>query len=92
LVLPNDLANTYDFLLWLREAGLTGVTLSLMSQYSPQYRAREYPELDARLPQDEYRRLVDYALEMGIGQVLAQGLESREHYLPNFLNDKPFER
>ncbi|MDQ1256185.1 MAG: Radical protein, partial [Candidatus Hydrogenedentes bacterium] len=42
LVLPNHLANTYDFLLWMKDAGLTDATLGLMSQYAPQHHALEF--------------------------------------------------
>jgi putative pyruvate formate lyase activating enzyme len=62
LILPNNLSNTYDFLLWMRDEGMEQATVSLMSQYSPQFRANEYPELDGRIGTSEYRRIVEYAV------------------------------
>ncbi len=92
LVLPNNLSQSYDFLLWLEDEGMTDVTLSLMSQYSPQYRAREFPELSGRISMGEYRDLVDYALKLGIEHLLTQGLDSTDYYLPDFRKDEPFTR
>ncbi|HOZ50087.1 MAG TPA: radical SAM protein [Candidatus Hydrogenedentes bacterium] len=90
LVLPNDLANSYDFLLWLKDAGLVGATVGIMSQYSPQYRAHEFVELNGRVRREEYRAIVDYAAELGFENILAQGLDSHEAYLPDFRRREPF--
>ncbi|MCX5757915.1 MAG: radical SAM protein [Candidatus Hydrogenedentes bacterium] len=91
LILPNGLAGSYDLILWLRDAGLQDVTLGLMSQYSPQYHARTYPELDARIGAREYTEIVRYALDQGFEHVLAQGFDSADYYLPDFGRDQPFE-
>lgn len=91
LVLPENLANSYDFLLWLKDQGMTDVTLSIMSQYSPQHRAREFQELNNTVSHGEYRSIVQYAVDLGFENVLAQGLDSSEIYLPDFRNEKPFQ-
>ena len=91
LILPNNLSNTYDFLLWARDEGMTGATLSLMSQYSPQHRAVDYPELRDRVGAREYRDIIDYALGLGFEHLLTQGLESTETYLPDFRRESPFD-
>lgn len=90
LVLPDNVAGSYDLLLWLKEEGLTRVPLSLMSQYTPQYRAREFREIDRTVPQKEYIDLVEYACDLGFEHVLAQGLDSQRVYLPDFSRDEPF--
>jgi len=90
LILPHNLANSYDFLIWLKDEGMTDVTLSLMSQYSPQHRAREFPELYARISPHEYREIIDYALELGFTHLLTQDLGSGDVYLPDFRRDSPF--
>ena len=92
LILPNDLAGTYDFLLWLKDAGLAAATVGLMSQYSPQYRAREFEELNTTVSRTEYRRIVRYAIDLGFENILVQGLDSPEIYLPDFGRDEPFDR
>ena len=90
LILPQNIAGTYDFLLWLKSEGMLDVTIGLMSQYSPQYRAQEFPELRNRISQKEYRDIVRYALDLGFEHVLTQGLESTDLYLPDFEKDNPF--
>jgi putative pyruvate formate lyase activating enzyme len=92
LILPEDLANTYDFLFWLKDEDMTGATISLMSQYSPQHRAMEYPELRAAISRREYADIVRFALDRGFENLLVQGLDSREVYLPDFRRNDPFDR
>jgi len=92
LVLPGNLSGTYDFLLWLQDEGLEDVTLSLMSQYSPQYRAQEFPELSAPLSHKEYVEVVQFALKLGFENLLTQGLDSKDVYLPDFREPEPFEQ
>jgi len=92
LILPNNLAGSYDFLLWLKDEGMLEATLSLMSQYSPQYRAGEFNELNGRIPRSEYREIVRYAVELGFKHLLTQGLDSSDVYLPDFRRDAPFSR
>lgn len=90
LLLPNNLAGSYDFLLWLRDEGMTDVTLSLMSQYSPQHRAHEFPELATRISRNEYKEVVRFAVDLGFTHLLTQGLDSSDLYLPDFQREQPF--
>lgn len=92
LVLPDHLANSYDFLLWLKDEGMHDVTLSLMSQYAPRHRAHDFPELSGRVPYTEYRALVEYALDLGFENVLAQQPESGDVYFPDFNREQPFDQ
>ena len=90
LILPNNLSNTYDFLLWMRDEQMEQATVSLMSQYSPQFKARDYPELRGRISRNEYREIVKYAVDLGFEHLLTQGLDSSAVYLPDFRRDLPF--
>ena len=90
LVLPHDLAGSYACLLWLKDQGMLDVPLSLMSQYSPQHHARDFPELRDPVPSDDYRAVVDYALELGFTHLLTQEPASRDAYLPDFRKKDPF--
>jgi len=89
LVLPGHLDNSRKCLDFL--ASLSSLTtISLMSQYSPQYKACAYPEINRSLTADEYDLITDYALDLGLENVFVQELESSDHYLPDFAHDKPF--
>lgn len=90
LVLPDDLAGSYEFLLWLRDEGMTDVTISLMSQYSPQYRARQYPEIARSITAREYDEVIAFADKLGFENVLIQEMNSRDAYLPDFNREQPF--
>jgi len=69
----------------------TRIPVSLMSQYSPRHRARQYPEIARTLHQEEYHPLVDYALELGFETLYTQDISSTDHYLPDFDRENPFE-
>lgn len=53
LVLPNHLENTYKCLEFIRSLS-DNVNLSLMSQYNPQYKADQFPEINRFLDQKEF--------------------------------------
>lgn len=91
LVLPDDIAMSYDALIWLKDEGMTDVTLSIMNQYAPKYRALEYEELSRSIRKGEYDDLVDYALTLGFENLLIQSSESRDVYFPDFRKELPFD-
>ena len=89
LVLPGNLENSRKCLQAL--ADLTpDVFVSVMSQYSPQYKAMDYPGIDRTLTKAEYDEITEYALDLGLENAFVQELASREHYLPDFTQEKPF--
>jgi putative pyruvate formate lyase activating enzyme len=61
-----------------------------MSQYSPQYKACDYPRINRTLTADEYDAVIDYALDLGLKNAFVQELESQDHYLPDFARESPF--
>jgi putative pyruvate formate lyase activating enzyme len=89
LVLPGAVEDSRRCLACL--AKLSPAThVSIMSQYSPQFRARQYPEIDRPLTAREYDKVTDYALELGLENAFIQELDSRHRYLPDFDRDRPF--
>jgi putative pyruvate formate lyase activating enzyme len=89
LVLPGYLGNSRRCLRLLADLS-RDISISIMSQYSPQYKARIYPEINRTLVQDEYDQIVEYALELGLENAFVQELESQAHYLPDFDQERPF--
>jgi putative pyruvate formate lyase activating enzyme len=89
LVLPDYHGNSEKCLRFL--ADLSPYTyVSIMSQYSPRYKALDYPGLNRTLTEDEYDKVTDYALDLGLKNAFVQGLESQGHYLPDFTHKSPF--
>ncbi len=90
LVLPDDLSGSYDFLLWLRDEGMTEATISLMSQYSPQYQAPLHPQIARPITVKEYQDVVAFTEKLGFENVLIQEMGSKELFLPDFNKERPF--
>ena len=90
LVLPDCLSNSQRCLHSLAELS-PETHVSIMSQYSPQHRACEYPGIDRTLTEEEYDQVMDYAVHLGLENVFTQQLESQAHCLPDFARESPFD-
>ena len=90
LVLPGAVDNSRQCLALLAELS-PATHVSIMSQYSPQYRAARHPEINRPLTAREYDEVTDYAVELGLENAFIQELDSRHRYLPDFNLDRPFE-
>ena len=89
LVLPGHPENSRRCLDVLKKLS-PEMFVSIMSQYSPRYKACEYPEIDRLLTPDEYDAITDHALHLGLENAFVQELESQGHYLPDFDREQPF--
>lgn len=84
LILPGGLAGTAESLTWLAgEFGPT-VTVSLMSQYSPQHRAHEDPALSRMISAAEYEAALQALSDAGLQNGWVQEIGASENYLPDF--------
>ena len=86
MVMPNGVEDTMDILTWIAEhLPLDDILVSVMSQYTPFYKSADYPEINRRLTQEEYDRVLDWMECMGIEQGFVQELSSaKEEYTPDF--------
>jgi len=55
LVLPNDISTTAEVMRFLRDID-PHLSVNVMSQYFPYYRAKDYPELSRRITSEEFRK------------------------------------
>ncbi len=61
------------------------VIISLMSQYTPNGKLENYPEINRRVRKKEYESLVDFVLELGAENVYIQeGSSADESFIPPF--------
>ena len=90
LVLPGYVENSRRCLETIAEIS-TDIPVSLMSQYSPQFRAASHPDINRVVTAREYYDLVNYALSLGLENLFTQDISSRDHYLPDFDRESPFE-
>ena len=64
------------------------IVLSLLRQYTPMHRAKEFPNLSRKLTTMEYNRVVKVADALGFSKVYTQEKESAtEAYVPDFLKN-----
>jgi len=90
LVLPGHLENSKKCLEFLSDLA-PDTFVSIMSQYTPQYKGCNYPGIDRTLTVGEYDEITDYALDLGLENAFIQELVSQEHYLPDFAQKRPFD-
>jgi putative pyruvate formate lyase activating enzyme len=90
LVLSGGLSGTAEVLQELLEIS-PRIPLSLMSQYRPCHRASGHPMIGRPLIEDEYRRALEIAEQLGFEEIFIQELESAEAYYPDFKQKNPFQ-
>jgi len=73
LVMPNDVGGSKEIVRWVAENLPKDTYLNIMSQYTPVYRAPEFPKIARRITREEYREVVDLAKEMGLTNLDIQG-------------------
>ncbi len=90
LILPNGLAGSEDSLGWLAGEVSPEVTVSIMSQYFPAHRARQFPLLARKISPWEYAEVKTLVAKLGMVNGWIQEMEAAEHYLPDFSFRDPF--
>ena len=85
LVLPNNLQNSKDVLKWINDNIDNKVFVSVMAQYFPTHRAKDFPELNRKLTKEEYEEIENflYSLNLDNGYIQELG-EHDEEYVPDF--------
>jgi putative pyruvate formate lyase activating enzyme len=91
LILPGDISGTEESLRWVRDNLPQSTTISLMSQYAPLHLASQTKELDRRITEEEYERVLDLAWDMGFENAFIQDLESQKACIPDFNAEQPFQ-
>ncbi len=85
LVLPSHKEDSKKVLDAIKNNFGNNVYVSIMSQYTPMYRANEFKEINRRLTTFEYEKVVDYFLEIGLENGYVQKRTSAtSDYTPTF--------
>lgn len=66
LVLPENLAGTYEVMKFIAEEVSKNSYVNLMDQYRPCYKARDFPPLDRRITREEFVQAIKIAHSLGI--------------------------
>lgn len=90
LVLPGNVEDSKNVIGFL--SGISkDLVVSIMSQYSPQYKACEHPEINRTLTKEEYWKVIEKVQEAGLQDYLIQEMDSSEVFIPDFGKKEPFE-
>ena len=85
LVLPNAIDNTIGVLDWITKNLDKESYLSLMGQFIPYGRAKEFKELTRKLKPLEYKLAINKLLEAGFNNAFIQDMDAAEDkYIPKF--------
>ena len=86
LVLPGCKEDSMKLLKWMSETlPKDSFLLSLLSQYTPVYKASMYPKINRRVTTYEYNKVLDKAISLGLTQGFMQERSSASSaYTPSF--------
>lgn len=85
LILPGHTKNSKEALTVLHQTYGNQIYISIMNQYTPIFKQKEYTELNRRVTKREYEKVLDYAFEIGIENGFFQdGETARESFIPAF--------
>lgn len=85
LVLPNNLQNSKDVLKWTNDNIDKKVFVSVMAQYFPTNKAKDFPEINRKLTKEEYEEIENYLYSLDLDNGYIQELgEHEEEYVPDF--------
>ena len=73
LVMPNNTSGTKEVIDWIAKNLPKDTYLNLMSQYTPMYKAFEYPEISRRITHQEYSDAINWAKAAGLTNLDIQG-------------------
>lgn len=83
LVLPNNTNDSINVLKWIKQ-NLPTTLVSIMSQYIPQYKALDMPEINRKITKLEYKRIIYMCNELKLNGFM-QDLSSADCiYIPDF--------
>jgi putative pyruvate formate lyase activating enzyme len=73
LVMPNDVAGSEKTMEWIADNLPKDTYVNIMGQYTPLYKAFDYPEISRRITKEEYIKVVNRAQEVGLTNLDVQG-------------------
>ncbi len=85
LILPANVEESKNILLWIKENLPSDTFVSLMNQYTPYGKIDGIKELNRRLTTAEYNKVVDFFLEIGLENGFVQEKSSaKTDFIPDF--------
>ncbi len=88
LILPSNTENSFSVLKLLSQIN-KDIAVSLMNQYCPVYKAKDYPEINRKVIQEEFIKVLDYFSSLGFNNGWTQE-DTDDTLLPDFQKKDPF--
>lgn len=84
LILPQNTNSSIEIIKWIKKK-LPDTYISLMAQYTPYGDLSHLPEINRKITQREYDKVVDFALSLGCEKIFLQERSSAsEKFIPDF--------
>ena len=84
LILPQNTADSINIIQWLNQ-NTPDIILSLMSQYTPIYKANDFKELSRKITKREYNKVLEHCFNTNFYDIITQDLTSATgDMIPNF--------
>ncbi len=85
LVLPGSSMDSKHVIRYLHETHGNEIYISIMNQYTPMRDVADHPQLGRKVSQWEYKKIVDYAIEIGVEIGFVQEAASSDvNFIPKF--------
>jgi putative pyruvate formate lyase activating enzyme len=85
LILPKNTNQSIEILKWIYNNLGEETPVSLMAQYTPYGKIKNYPELQRRITEREYDKVLSFAVNAGFKNIFTQEFSSSsEEFIPDF--------
>lgn len=85
MMLPGCLEDSKNIINYLFNTYGNKIYISIMNQYTPLPHVSVYPEINTKVPDENYEELIDYALEIGVENgFIQEGETQSESFIPEF--------
>ena len=85
MILPGHTKDSKKVIEKLYEEYGDNIYISIMNQYTPLAQMEQYPEINRKITQREYEKVIDYAISLGIENAFIQeGETAKESFIPDF--------
>ena len=85
LILPNHTENSKKVLKWIAENMPKNITVSVMAQYFPTYKAKEIKDINRKITKYEYQKIENYLYSLDLENGYIQDMGNNEEiYVPKW--------
>ncbi|QSZ27796.1 radical SAM protein [Aceticella autotrophica] len=85
LILPGKIDETKKILKWIKENLPEEIYISLMGQYTPYYKACDFPEINKKISHNEYEDVINYFFDIGLKNGYVQEANcASDKFIPDF--------